>query len=498
MSVTKPKVDPYIDIVGLPSPLRRDQRFMFQVSPLRFAAFFAFIPFWLGAIMPLTIFYQVTTRVLRKLGILEPHPRPPLDSGHIKAPETIQPRKDRKYDIVVLGVTGFTGRLAARHLAQKYGAEGKIIKWAIAGRNKAKVEAVRKSLAEELKMPKIVTEIDIIVADTSDPNTMPALVEDTRAVATTAGPYQEYGNTVVEFCAKYGTHYTDITGEVGWVKQMMVQHGETAKSTGAKIVPFCGHDCIPWDLSVMKLQQLLKDEFNDDLKTVKVWDEALMQAPGGTYQTAMLSLSGNGLYPWTAPFVMALINAKIVRWTYALRQQGEKKISYRETQVHRDFMTAFTVYVGTMILGSSLLNPLTKWLAYQFILPLPGNGPSSENLEKTNYLLVTAEGVGTNGNRVESTFYLPKDPGCLETAKMMVEAGLAMALHETNNGEGKGKKELPSGNDGGFFPPAACLGDVLLDRLIDVGIEYKVRTVAKPEPTIKDKEEDVKPKDKDA
>ena len=36
---------------------------------------------------------------------------------------------------------------------------------------------------------------------------------------------------------------------------------------------------------------------------------------------------------------MAAINAKIVRWTHALRQQGEKKISYRETQVHRDFMT---------------------------------------------------------------------------------------------------------------------------------------------------------------
>jgi short subunit dehydrogenase-like uncharacterized protein len=136
-----------------------------------------------------------------------------------------------------------------------------------------------------------------------------------------------------------------------------------------------------------------------------------------------------------------------------------------------------------LILLSILLNPITKWLAFKFLLPQPGSGPSYEAMEKKNYLLVTAEGLGVNGNRAESTFYWPKDPGCLETAKMMVESGLAMAMHETK-GEGI-KKELPSGSEGGFFSPALALGDVLLDRLVEAGAEYQSRTVAKTKPTIK-------------
>jgi Saccharopine dehydrogenase NADP binding domain len=206
------KKDDYIDIVGLPSPLRRDKRHMPKVSPFVLYLLVALFPLWLFTLAPLAVICQVSTRVLRKFGILKPHPLPPLDSGH-KAPEKLKPRKDRKYDIVVLGVTGFTGRLAARHLAQKYGVSKGGIKWAIAGRSKSKLEAVKQSLADELDMPEIVKEIDVIIADTSDPTTMPALVQDTRVIATTAGPYQEYGNAVVEFAAKYGTHYTDITGE---------------------------------------------------------------------------------------------------------------------------------------------------------------------------------------------------------------------------------------------------------------------------------------------
>jgi short subunit dehydrogenase-like uncharacterized protein len=134
-------------------------------------------------------------------------------SSHIPLSLWIPVTRHPKYDIVVLGVTGFTGRLAARHLAQKYGVSKGGIKWAIAGRSKAKLDAVKQSLADELDMPEIVKGIDVIIADTSDPTTMPALVKDTRVVATTAGPYQEYGNAVVEFAAKYGTHYADITGE---------------------------------------------------------------------------------------------------------------------------------------------------------------------------------------------------------------------------------------------------------------------------------------------
>lgn len=388
----------------------------------------------------------------------------------------------------------------------------------MAGRSLTKLQAVRAELAAECNvsssLSQLTTTVDLIVVDTLDPATLPNLVKDTRCVATTAGPYQEYGNAVVEFCAKYGTHYVDITGEVGWVKQMMVRWGSLAKETGAKLVPFCGHDSIPWDLSVLKLNQLLADEFQDELTTIKVWDEFIEAAPGGTYATALLNLEGQGtnsprcnidpflqLYDgsksthstredlpllwmepfvdgrWTAPFIMAVVNAKIIRWTHALRQQGSHKVSYREVVVHADFKTAFCSHVGLMVSGSLLLNPVTKWLAHLVFLPRPGQGPSMETMENTNYLLVTAEGIGAKGNRAETTLYFKQDPGCLETAKMLVESALVLALSETT----EKKKKLPSGTKGGFWSPATALGDVLLDRLVDVGAEFNSRVVAKVE-----------------
>jgi len=507
-----------LKIVGLPSPLELHERKVSRVSSLLFAGFIVAIPFWIVFVLPLVAAYQIVSRIVR---LFQKQSRPTYDLG-VRAPATadIRPRAERTYDIVLLGCTGFTGRLAARHLVQKYTASQKstsssssssrvAVKWALAGRSLDKLKTVRTALADEFKRPEILERVNLIVVDTTDPTTLPSMVENTRCVATTAGPYQEYGCGVIEACAKFGTHYVDITGEVGWVKQMMVKWGDVAKETGAKIVPFCGHDSIPWDLTVLKLNQLLAERCKDDLETVKVWDEFISEAPGGTYATALLNLEGNGTNSprckidpflqlhdgtksthstrenlplwidpfvdgrWTSPFIMAVVNAKIVRWTHALRQQGAKVISYREVVVHADFQTAFVAHMGLIMVGSLLLNPLTKWLAHAVFLPRPGEGPSMDTMEKTHYLLISAEGLGTNGNRVETTLYFPQDPGCLETAKMMVEAGLALALSETSNQ----KRPLPSKDQGGFWSPAAALGDILLDRLIDVGAEFNSRVV---------------------
>jgi short subunit dehydrogenase-like uncharacterized protein len=508
---------PSLEIVGLPSPLERDGRSIPQASKSTFWGMLVVaIPLWLTFVAPLIVLYQAFARILR---LVLPAPKhPPLDSG-IQPPKDLKPLQDRTYDIVVLGVTGFTGRLAARHLAKQYGVNSNSkssIKWAIAGRSQAKLDAVKKFFADELEMPKLL-QIDTIRVDTSDPSTMPALVQDTRVVATTAGPYQEYGNAVVEFCAKFGTHYVDITGEVGWVKTMFTKWHATAQETGAKIIPFCGHDSIPWEMTVLKLNMLLRKEFKDDLKTVKVWDEVIGAAPGGTFQTVLLNLEGRGIQPprceidpflqtasgeksthttiedlpaliepffdarWTSPFVMAVVNAKVIRWSLALMQQGSPKISYRECAVHKDFYTAFCGHFGQFLLGSLLLNPFTKWLAFRFLLPQPGQGPSLKSMEETNYLLVTAEGIGEEGNRVETTLYFPKDPGCLETSRMMIESGLCLAMASRKGEASNSENKLPSGNKGGFWPPAAALGDVLLERLLETGAEFNFRAVPKLE-----------------
>jgi short subunit dehydrogenase-like uncharacterized protein len=71
-------------------------------------------------------------------------------------PTNPQPTK-REYDVVLFGATGFTGALTAEYLAKHAPPE---LTWALAGRNQAKLEAVRSKLG---------VEVDLLLADVEDP-----------------------------------------------------------------------------------------------------------------------------------------------------------------------------------------------------------------------------------------------------------------------------------------------------------------------------------------
>jgi short subunit dehydrogenase-like uncharacterized protein len=495
----------------LASPVLTEHRHVPTPSTLTFLATLLATPICAVTVLPLTILYQVGRAALGPL-LKKDASSKLLDSGYVVDPARILPQDARKYDIVVLGATGFTGRLAVRHLAKTYGTAGTTVKWAMAGRSQHKLDAVKEELAQELGLDDL-HKIDCIVVNTSVPSTLPALVQDTRVVATTAGPYALYGSSVVEFCAKFGTHYVDITGEVDWVKAMATQWNDVARQTGAKLISFCGHDSIPWDLSVMKLQEILQKDCNDQLKTVTFWDEAVGGAPGGTYATVLNAIDGGSVKApradfdpflrlpdgtksdyivqaelpmsiaranspwdtdttaqqrWSIPFVMASVNAQVVRWSHALRRQGSKSLVYKESAVVPDFKSAYVSFMGLNMVGLALFNPLTRRLVTR-LFPAPGQGPSMKAMETRHFLCVYGEGIGENGNRVESIMYLPQDAGCLETSKMLIESGLCMALQEG---------ELPAlAAGGGFWTPSTALGDVLMQRLLKVGVQWSTRVV---------------------
>jgi short subunit dehydrogenase-like uncharacterized protein len=480
-----------------------------------FIATAAFLPIWAVTILPVSLFYQLGKAAVHHL--VDPvvgttsRPLMNLDSGYVVGDSQLIPRAQRKYDIVILGATGFTGRLATRHLAKTYGV-GKVVTWAIAGRSLDKLQHVRQSLADELDMPELVAKLEIIVVDTSVPSTLPKLVEHTRVVATTAGPFALFGSPVVEFCAKFGTHYVDITGEVGWVKAMLQMWQETAQKTGAKIISFCGHDSIPWDLSVFKLQEILMKECNDEMATVSFWDFVLAAAPGGTLATILSAIEGtspvkavssdfdlflrlpdgskskyllNAELPsfiepsrspfekfassaWTMPFIMAGVNSDVARWSYALRSAGSRSLIYREYAAMADFKSAFTLYAQLLIFGSMLFNPITRSFLKHTVLPKPGEGPSMSDMENNFFLCIKGEGIGVNGNRVESIMFFNRDPACLDTSRMLIESGLCLALEE---------RRLPKKDAGGFWTPSTALGNVLLERLTATGTSFASRIV---------------------
>ncbi|MGL5819613.1 MAG: saccharopine dehydrogenase NADP-binding domain-containing protein, partial [Phycicoccus sp.] len=152
------------------------------------------------------------------------------------------PPADREYDIVLVGATGFVGRLTARHLAE-HAPSG--VRVALAGRSRARLDALVATL------PGAASAWPVLVVDTLDDTAVAELAARTRVVATTVGPYAKYGVALAAACASSGTHYCDLTGEVLFVHDSVARNHEVARESGARIVHACGFDSVPSDLGVL-------------------------------------------------------------------------------------------------------------------------------------------------------------------------------------------------------------------------------------------------------
>ena len=145
-----------------------------------------------------------------------------------------------RFDIVIWGASSFTGKLVTEYFFKNFASNK--IKWAIAGRNKSKLENIRLEVADE--------KIPILVADSFDEKSLSLIVKETRVICSTVGPYALYGSLLVELCVKHSTNYCDITGEAHWIRTLIDKFHEDAKSKKIKIVNSCGFDSIPSDIGV--------------------------------------------------------------------------------------------------------------------------------------------------------------------------------------------------------------------------------------------------------
>lgn len=386
----------------------------------------------------------------------------------------------KPYDVVVYGATGFTGKLAAKYIARQYG--GTSLKWAVGGRSRSKLEA----LARELNT-------NFVVADGDDEAALDAMTAQTKAVASCAGPFSKYGTKLVASCAKNGVGYCDITGESDWVREMIDAYDSLARDTGARIVHFCGHDCVPWDLSVLALHDKIKEK-GDTLKTVDFFDEIKSQPSGGTLETAFGIMFGpakkkkvfgfdpllrkadgskasakttianpnlsleKGDFKARSFFVMAGVNGNAVKRSNALLDYGN--ISYSEGLGFKSVLGAVGNVAALLCFGLLVAFPPTRYLTRKF-LPKPGEGPTDEFMA-SGYLRVTGVATGHNGTTAKSLISFHVDPGYMDTARMVVEAALALALDADKLKHVKG----------GVYTPAACQGHVLLDRLCKTGTTF--------------------------
>ncbi len=397
-------------------------------------------------------------------------------------------RKDTsEFDVVVWGATGFTGRLVAEYLYERYGASGEL-RWAMGGRNESKLSAVRDEIGAD--------GVPLLVGDAGDPASLDALAAQTRVVCTTVGPYAKYGSELVAACARQGTHYCDLAGEAQWIRRMIDAHEETAARSGARIVHCCGFDSIPSDLGVHFLQREAVARHGEPCEEVKLRVRAMKGgASGGTAASLMLvveaaredrriarvlknpySLNPEGeregpdrpdqqgaaydedVDAWTGPFVMAAINGKVVRRSNAVQgypygrdfRYSEAVITGPGLAGHAKAL-ALTAGLGGLLVGAAFAP--SRYLLNRFVLPSPGEGPSRQQREN-GFFNLRLIGRYADGRRLRATVTADRDPGYGATSGMLAEAAVCLA------------QDVPRERvAGGFWTPASALGDPLIERL---------------------------------
>ena len=391
---------------------------------------------------------------------------------------------NRKYKIVIFGATGFTGELCAKFMSEKYSD----IPIAIAGRNLEKLEKIKNK--HGLPFP-------IIVADAFDVNALEKMCKDTEVVLSTAGPYHKYGSDLLGACVKNGCHYVDITGESFWIKDMIEKHHKEASNKGVRIINACGFDSAPSDLGVF----YAVNQVVGSVKSVQCFQAWKGEASGGTMETmfssmdAKLAKGGVGKFSlnpknsisenqkkktsdkikvqkiphlggWTGPFVMALPNTRVVRRSAALSRFTGKYYGddfvYSEGAYYSKKGAARKVTFMTLALGLIIVSPLRKLLRGFF--RKPGEGPSQEAMDsgffKSRFLIETQDGFRAFSMSSSG------DPGYKMTSRMACESALCLAVENPAS--------LPGGEGfGGLLTPSVGLGNVLINRLKNIGVSFK-------------------------
>ena len=382
-----------------------------------------------------------------------------------------------KYDFVIYGATGFTGKLVVEYAINQYNNNNEI-SWAIAGRNNEKLEHVQ----EKYNLP---SNIGKIVVDSNDQNSIDEMVSQTKCVLTTVGPYQLYGEKIIKTCISTGTDYVDLCGEPGFMHKIISECSAEAKETGARIVFSCGFDSIPFDLGVLFVQEEVMSKLNKYAPSVRgrvrVMNGEFSGGTAASMKATMAALQSDPelfnilvnphalcdgdkgvqqdddskpvydeeLNTWVAPFFMAPINTKNIHRSNKLMNHiyGEN-FKYNEMWIQGpgEEGKAAAEFISTM-------NPLGD-------APEPGDGPSRESRENGNYDVLFCADV--DGETIKASVSGDMDPGYGSTSKMITESAICLV---------KDCEDLA----GGIYTPAASMGKKLIKRLeSNAGLTFKL------------------------
>eukprot|EP01067_Filipodium_phascolosomae_P008022 Filipodium_phascolosomae@DN673_c0_g1_i1.p1 len=406
----------------------------------------------------------------------------------------------RKYDVILWGGSSFTGKLAVEYLHEYYpleDAEGEgrakgAVKWAVGGRNEAKIRA---------HLDSIHASPDVLIGDSSSEADMKRIAKDTISIVTAAGPYLKVGKALLKACVEEGTNYVDLSGEIPFITDSIKTNHETAKQKKIKIVHCSGNVSLPADVAVMVAAKFAKREANHSLGSTSLYmrEAKEMTLSGGTLASIMTSMqhpdfaeqASNHLIwtnptfrssyslspslPWgigfdsrlwcfTYPSGLAGVNIKNIFRSHYLRSLSDG------TGYGKDFNYTEGVALGCGPV-SSLWNSCMA-MAKNFVMSLPfvatimfwgyqpGMGMSKIRRDRGSFeYVVLAKTVAANASKDGAVVKVSVgsrmgDVGYKLTGVMMTEMGITMA-----------KKEYGTPEEYGVVTPSVAGGDALVRRL---------------------------------
>lgn len=383
---------------------------------------------------------------------------------------------DRQYDLVVFGATGFTGGLVCNYLART----AEPMRWALAGRNRDKLERVRAGLSGPG------AQAEIVIADVNDAESLRALAAQTRVVLSTVGPYIVYGEGLVAACADAGTDYVDITGEPEFLALTRERYRARAEANRARIIHACGFDSAPHDLGAYLAVKALRRRMTvGEQDTLPVSVEGVMRfdadVSGGTWHSIVTLLSrarGAPVMPvptapagrkltwlpqrlkyrdglWLVP--LPSIDPLIVLLSARTLDEYGPDFRYGHYLGLRYLVQVLGLAAGYgLVYGLAQLERTRRWL---LALRTPGDGPSEARRAKGWF---RAEFYASAGERRASAVVSGGEPFYTETAKMVAEAALCL-VHD--------RARLPERH--GVITTASAFGDRLIERLQRAGICFE-------------------------
>lgn len=381
----------------------------------------------------------------------------------------------RALDLVLLGATGFTGRLVAAELDRRIA--GTRLRWGVAGRDREALERVAAPLASAPTR---------IHADVTDPRSLAALAVRTRVLATTVGPYVRLGRDVARACAEHGTHYADISGEEEHVRVLERDVDPLARRTGATLVVCCGFDSVPHDLGVQFAVEALPDGADVE---VRGYVRARGRPSGGTARTALDAFAAGVAAAGPAP-VAPDGGRSVGRLTLGLHRPErlggwgvplptvDPLIVLRSARAlpgygHRfryghfaHVRHATTLAAGGVALAAGALAARTapgrrlleRWL------PDPGDGPDAATRAAGRFtVLLMGAALPDDGSAPQHVVarVRGRDPGYGETSRMLAEAALTLVGDERPDVTG-------------VVTPAIGLGVPYRRRLEAAGIRFEL------------------------